>query len=239
MKIVIKGFVKTSLLDWDGHIVSTLYVPACNMRCPYCQNADLLFNPKNYPTIDINEIKDFYIKRKGFLDGICLTGGEPTLYEDLIEFLREFKDIGAKVKLDTNGTSPSQLRKVIENNLADYFAMDVKAPLVFNKYKQASGIKSERLFENIKQTIHLIMNSEVDYEFRTTVVPTLHKEDDIISIAEFIKGARKYALQNFQNVNTLDKGFEKIKPYRKEVLESYAEKVRPYVKNVVVRGKGE
>jgi pyruvate formate lyase activating enzyme len=237
MNITIKGFIKASLLDWDGKIVSTLYVPGCNMRCPYCQNAELILNPKQYPTISKEEIKNFYLQRKDFLDGICLTGGEPCLYGDLAEFLEDFKEIGAQVKLDTNGTYPEKIRETIGKNVVDYVAMDVKAPLNFESYKKSSGIKDEKLFSKVKESIRLIMNSKIDYEFRTTVVPSLHKEKDIVDIAKYLKGAKKYALQNFQNVNTLDKSFAEIEPYKREKLEKFAKKINPYINNVIIRGR--
>jgi len=237
MKIIIKGFIKSSLLDWDGKIVSTIYVPYCNMRCPYCQNAGLLLNPDEYPTISIDEIKSFFLEHKDFMDGICLTGGEPCLYGDLLDFLKEFKDIGAKIKLDTNGTFPEKIKKVIEKNLVDYIAMDIKAPLDFEHYKKSSGLKSRELFDRVKESIRIIMESDIDYEFRTTVVPTLHKEKDIEEIAKFIKGAKKYALQNFQNQDTLDENFKNIEPYKRKTLEKFAKSLSGYIQKAVVRGR--
>lgn len=237
MKIVIKGFIKSSLIDWDGKIVSTLYVPYCNMRCPFCHNGGLLLSPEEYQTIPIDEIKDFYKQRQDFMDGICLTGGEPCLYEDVLDFIEEFKEIGAMVKLDTNGTNPAIIEEAVSKRIVDYIAMDIKTPLEFDAYNKASKLQSEKLFENVKESIKIIMESDIDYEFRTTVVPGLHDKEDIKKIAEFIRGAKKYALQNFQPDNVLDKKFQEIKPYKKEVLEKIADGIRGNVENVVVRGR--
>lgn len=237
MKIIIKGFIKSSLLDWDGKIVSTLYVPHCNMRCPFCQNAGLLLNPDQYPTVKVSEIKEFFLQRKDFMDGICLTGGEPSLYEDILEFLDEFKKIGCQIKLDTNGTFPDKIKEAIKRNLVDYIAMDIKGPLDFDSYRKSSGLKTIELFERVKDSIKIIMDGKTDYEFRTTVVPTLHNQDNIEEIARYIKGAKKYALQNFQNQDTLDESFKKIQPYKREVLEELAQNLSDYAQKVVVRGR--
>ncbi|MCK5305969.1 MAG: anaerobic ribonucleoside-triphosphate reductase activating protein [Candidatus Omnitrophica bacterium] len=237
MKIVIKGFVKSSLIDWDGRIVSTLYVPCCNMRCPFCHNGGLLLNPEGYQTIPINEIKDFYKQRQDFMDGICLTGGEPCLYEDVLDFMEEFKEIGAMVKLDTNGTNPGIIEEAISKRIVDYIAMDIKAPLEFDAYNKASKVQSEKLFKNVKESIKIIMSSDIDYEFRTTVVPGLHDKEDIRKIVEFIRGAKRYALQNFQPDGVLDKKLQEIKPYKKEILEKIADGIRGSVESVIVRGR--
>ena len=238
MKTVIKGFIKSSLLDWDGKIVSTLYAPHCNMRCPFCHNRDLILTPDEYPTIDINEIVDFYKERKDFLDGICLTGGEPTLYDNLVEVLKLFKEAGALVKLDTNGTSPEKVRELVDAELIDYIAMDIKNALEFEKYKKASSLKSEALFDNVKKSIDYIRSCKVPYEFRTTVVPTIHEKQDIIDIAKFIKGAEKYALQNFQPENTLDVEFEKLTPFEVKDIEEMADSIKSLIDKVVVRTRG-
>jgi pyruvate formate lyase activating enzyme len=180
---------------------------------------------------------DFYKSRKDFLDGICLTGGEPCLYEDLADFLKPFKDVGARIKLDTNGTNPERVKELVNAGLIDYIAMDIKNKLDFESYKKASRIKSEILFNNAKESINYIMNCGVPYEFRTTVVPTIHTKDEIINIGEHIKGAAKFALQNFQPENTLDENFEKLTPYKMDEIKDMAEAIRPYIDEVVVRGK--
>ncbi len=237
MKLVIKGFIQTSLLDWDGKIVSTLYTPHCNFRCPYCQNAGLIINPEKLETIPFEAIKDYLRRNNKWIDGICLTGGEPCMNEDLPEFVQKIRELDIMVKLDTNGGFPDMLAEVIKNKLVNYIAMDVKAPLDFKSYFKSTGIKSPLILENVKDSIRLIMESDIDYEFRTTVVPTLHDEEDILRIAKFIKRAKKYAMQNFSaQGEILDPKFEKIKPYPIEKLNKIQKLVSPYVGECVVRG---
>ena len=237
MKILIKGMIETSLLDWDGKIVSTLYTPYCNFRCPYCQNAGLVLNPDQYETISFELISDFLLSHRNWIDGVCLTGGEPCFFEDLTEFLEKIRNLGMQIKLDTNGTFPEVLKRAIDMDLIDYIAMDIKAPLTFDAYKKSARIRSKELFDRVRESVNLIVNSGVDYEFRTTVVPTLHSPEDIVDIAREIEGARKYALQNFSNRETMDPEFQKIVPYKNEELQEIRKRALPYVQSCVVRGK--
>ena len=229
--------IETSLLDWDGKIVSTLYTPYCNFRCPYCQNAGLVLNPGQYETIPFEVISNFLINHRNWIDGICLTGGEPCFFEDLPEFLEKIRNLGMEIKLDTNGTFPKMLQRVIDKGLVNYVAMDIKAPLNFNAYEESTRIKSKELLEKVRESIRLIIHSGVDYEFRTTVVPNLHSEEDILEIAREIGRAKKYALQNFSNRETMDPEFQKISPYKIEELEKICELCLQYVQCCVVRGK--
>jgi len=237
MKILIKGMIETSLLDWDGKIVSTLYTPYCNFRCPYCQNAGLVLNPDQYETIPFEVISNFLINHRNWIDGICLTGGEPCFFEDLPEFLEKIRNLGMEIKLDTNGTFPKILQRVIDRGLVNYVAMDIKAPLNFNAYEKSTRIKSKELLERVRESVDLIIHSGVDYEFRTTVVPNLHSEEDILEIAREIGRAKKYALQNFSNRETMDPEFQKISPYKIEELEKICQLSLQYVRCCVVRGK--
>lgn len=235
-KIEIKSFIKNSLLDWDGKIVSVIYLGGCPFRCPFCHNTDLVINPQNLKTIEFEETANYLKQNKIFVDGVCVTGGEPCLYEGLPEFLNRFKSLGVLVKLDTNGFYPERLKEIINSNLADYIAMDIKAPLVEEKYSQACGIKNSELMSNVKNSINIIMNSPVDYEFRITVVPTLHSKEEILEVAKNVSGARKLALQNFLNHETLDPEFKNIKPYSIKQLQDMAEDAGNYVEKCVVRG---
>ena len=237
MKLIIKGFIQTSLLDWDGKIVSTLYTPHCNFRCPYCQNAGLIVGPEKLETISFKVIENYLRKNNKWIDGICLTGGEPCMYEDLPKFIQKIRKLDIMVKLDSNGSFPDMLAEVIDRKLVNYIAMDIKAPLDFKSYSKSACIKNPLILEKVKDSIKLIMNSDIDYEFRTTVVPTLHEEEDILRIAEFIKGAKKYAMQNFSTQGEiLDPKFKKIKPYPIEKLNKIQKLVSSYVEKCVVRG---
>lgn len=224
--------IETSLIDWEGKIVSTLFVPSCNFRCPYCYNCDLILHPENFPDISHREINNYLLERKDFIDGICMSGGEPTLYPDLSAYFKGIKGKDFLIKLDTNGTNPKLLKNLIDFGLVDYIAMDIKSSLDFDNYSRAAGIKDKMMLEKVKESIELIMNSKIDYEFRTTVVPLLHSEETIVKIARYISGAKKYVLQNFSPLEkTLEPSFQKIKPYSDEKIQELSEKARKYVPN--------
>ncbi len=232
MNISIKQMIKTSLIDWEGKIVSTLYLPSCNFRCPYCYNCELILHPENFPDISHREIDNYLLERKDFIDGICMSGGEPTLYPDLSAYFKGIKDKGFLIKLDTNGTNPKLIEKLLNLGLVDYIAMDIKSSLDFDNYSKAAGIKDKIMLEKVKDSIELIMNSKIDYEFRTTVVPLLHSDETIMEIARYIAGARKYVLQNFSPLEkTLEPSFQKIKPYSDEKMQELSEKAKKYVPN--------
>lgn len=224
--------IETSLIDWEGKIVSTLYLPLCNFRCPFCYNCDLILRPDNYKNIPQKKIDSYLLERKDFIDGICMSGGEPTLYPDLPAYFKRIKDKGFLIKLDTNGTNPKLLRNLIDFGLVDYIALDIKTSLDFSNYSRAAGIKDEMMMEKVKNSIELIMNSKIDYEFRTTVVPLLHSDETIMEIARYISGAKKYVLQNFSSLEkTLDPSFQKIKPYSDKKIQELSEKAKKYVPN--------
>jgi len=224
--------IETSLIDWEGKIVSTLYLPLCNFRCPFCYNCELILRPDNFKDIPQKEIDRYLLERKDFIDGICMSGGEPTLYPDLPVYFKGIKEKGFLTKLDTNGTNPKLLKNLLDFNLVDYIALDIKSSLDFDNYSKAAGIKDKIMMDKVKNSIELIMNSEIDYEFRTTVVPLLHSDETIMEIARYIAGAKKYVLQNFSPLEkTLDPSFQKIKPYSDEKIQELSEKTKKYVPN--------
>jgi pyruvate formate lyase activating enzyme len=231
----IKGFIETSFLDWDGKVISTLYVAGCNFRCPFCHNFGLIEKPREYESIPLTRIEKFLLEHKDFLDGICLTGGEPCLHKNrgLFEFLRWVKDLGFQVKFDTNGADPECLKKVIDQKMADYIAMDIKGPLD-ERYDKLSGVKTD--LAKIKRSIKMIMQSGIPYEFRTTVVPILLEAGDIEDIAKHIAGAGKFVFQQFSAPHTWDEALRSLKPYPKEKLEAMAALARTHVPNTVIRG---
>jgi len=234
MYIEIKGMIESSFLDWDGKIVSTLYVPHCNFRCPFCHNWELVTHPEKFDAKPFDEIKAFLTENRNFIDGICLTGGEPALYSDLIEYSKKIKDLGMMVKLDTNGSVPKMIEKVFDQDLINYIAMDIKAPLEQMAYNKLAGVKVN--LENIEKTIKLIMNSGVDYEFRTTVVPTWLTNDDILDIAKSIEGAKKYVLQQFVPEHAFSEDLRSFKPYGKEKIDAMIEVGNKYVEKMIARG---
>ncbi len=205
-------------------------MPNCNFNCPFCSNSSLIKKIESLPSIDPQIIEDFITKREKFIDGVVITGGEPTLQPDLPEYIRHIKSLGFLVKLDTNGSDPKMLKDLISQKLVDYIAMDFKAPLD-ERYAKVTGVPMD--LESVKESIKAIYDSDVDYEFRTTVCPAFLDEKDIEEIARSIKGAKKYVLQQFVPRDTLDPALEKVAPYTKEKLEQMAKTCNRYVKTVL------
>ena len=221
----IKGYRQSSLLEWPGLIVDSIFLAGCDFRCPYCHNPDLVALDK-VDSYDINDVLAEIDKRakSKWLDGVSITGGEPAMSSRLPEFLKIIKDMGLKTKIDTNGSFPDIIQQLIDEQLIDYIAMDVKATA--EKYHLAAGLKKVDM-KKIKKTIEIIINSDIDHEFRTTVVPTIvDVEKDIPKIAKMIKGAKRYYLQQFRPIRCLDKEFEKLVPYNLGLLEEAVEKVK-------------
>ncbi len=226
----IRGFIETSFLDWDGKVTSVIFVPNCNFLCPFCNNSALVKKIESLPPVDPEIIDEFLIKRQKFIDGVVITGGEPTLQADLPNYISHIKSLGFLVKLDTNGTDPQMLKSLLSNKLIDYVALDLKAPLD-ERYEKAAAARVD--LNKIKDCIKLLIDSTIDYEFRTTICPAIHTEKDIEDIARTIKGAKKYVLQQFVPKDTLDPAFEKVLPYSKEKLMEIANICQPYVKTVL------
>lgn len=230
--VEIKGIEKFAPKDFPGHISSTLFLGGCNFRCPYCHNAELVLNPSSIPTYPPEYLLSFLDARKNWLEGICITGGEPLMQKEVKTLCSLIKDRGLLVKIDTNGSFPLALQSLIEEDLVDFLAMDVKAPL--ERYSEVVGVQTST--EYIKESINLIMSSGKEYCFRTTVVPDLIGRKDIIGIAELIKEANLYQIQQFQPEGARDKEFLNKTPYSKEILEEFAGLARDYVKEIKLEG---
>jgi len=188
------GLNKLSLLDFPSKTAAILFTNGCNFRCPFCHNGLTLLYTAPTP-IDFNDILSFLRKRVGILDGVVISGGEPTLMPDLKEKIKAIKELGYSVKLDTNGTNPNVVKDLIDNKLIDYVAMDIKNSL--NKYSLTTGTNSLNL-DNIVKTIFILQNSNIDYEFRTTLIEEFHNENDISEMAILLKGSKKLFLQKFK-----------------------------------------
>jgi pyruvate formate lyase activating enzyme len=229
----IGGLQKTTLIDYPGKVAATVFLTGCNFRCPFCYSSELVLPEKikQQPVISSQDFFKFLEERKGFLQGVVICGGEPTLNDDLPEFCRRIKKLGYSVKIDTNGSNPEMLKKLIESGLADYVAMDIKAPK--EKYDESTGVKVDT--EKIQKSIDILKKGKVDYEFRSTIVPGLHTEEDVISMAQWLKGAKKYFLQNFRAEKTLNPEFEKIKPLPDEFLLKIRKKIAGYFEICQVR----
>ncbi len=209
--IEIKGFLETSFVDWPGKICSVLFLPYCNFRCPYCHNHPLVFHPEKYPTIPLREILEHLQPLREWIDGVCVTGGEPTLHFDLPRLIHEIKQQGFLIKLDTNGSNPKMLESLLETKSVDFVSMDVKAPLDPFRYRRATGTSVD--IQLILKSIEILKASQVEYEFRMTVVPGLHQEDDIKLLSKQLRAGRRFVLQNFNPENPLDPNLKNIRPY--------------------------
>jgi len=229
--MLIGGLQKFSLIDYPGKLCAIIFTQGCNFRCPYCHNPELVLPERFIPSLSEEEIFSFLDKRKKQLEAVEVTGGEPTLQPDLLSFLAKIKNKGFSVKLDTNGSFPEIVQKAIRQGVVDYLAMDVKAPL--ERYQAVTRSKIDP--QKIKKTIAIIMKSGLDYEFRTTIVKSQLFLGDFLKIAQLIKGAKLYVLQNFVPAKTLDSLFQKEDSYSEKELEKIREQVTPYVKNCLVR----
>ncbi len=229
------GMIKQSLVDYPGQIAAVLFTRGCNFCCPFCHNGHLLIKPgKAGPEyISLQQVLDFLMERKGFLDGVVVSGGEPCLNQELPKALSKFKEAGYLNKLDTNGSRTPMLSQLGESLLLDYVAMDIKGVLEYKKYLEACGGRlSNEDFFNVKGSINLLKNAEFEVEFRTTVVPGLHRAEDIVEIARYLEGASQYSLQQFNPRDTLNPDYGNIKPFTREQLLAMADECRKYVKEV-------
>ena len=230
--MIIKGLAKLTLLDYPGKVACTIFTGGCNFRCPFCHNASLATRAGEMDTIPEEEIFSLLKKRKGILDGVCITGGEPLLFGDeLFDFIARIKEMGFAVKLDTNGSFPERLKTLLDAGLVDKVAMDIKnSP---EKYGVTAGVENFDLAP-IERSIELIKNSGVDYEFRTTVVAELHSAEDFEGIGKMIEGAKAYFLQSF--VDSGDLIGEGMSAPTKEELEKYMKIAQKYVPATQIRG---
>jgi pyruvate formate lyase activating enzyme len=226
----IKGFIKTTFIEYPGKIASMIFLPGCNFRCSFCFNPELILESDKIEDVNEKEVFDFLASQKKWIDAVVISGGEPTLHEDLIDFIEKIKKLGFLVRIYTNGTNPKVLKKLINEKLIDSIAMDIKAPLTEEKYEKITNTKE--FLKNVKESISLIMNSSLDYEFRTTVVPSLHSDEDVEEIAKYIKGAKLFILQKFLPENALDDKLKKLKTQSDEEMQRLADIAQRYVKNV-------
>ena len=203
----IKGYEKLSLVDYDLKLSTTIFFGGCNFRCPFCHNSSLVIDPNQNSDISFDEIIDHLNKRKGVIDAVTFTGGEPTLFLELKDYIKKVKEMGFLVKLDTNGSNPSVIEELLKENLLDYIAMDIKNSL--EKYSLTCGVYIGE--ENIKKSISLIMSSNIEYEFRTTLISEYHTIEDMFAISNLLKGAKKMRLQKFiPSENCINKNLSEI-----------------------------
>lgn len=228
----IKGIQKLTLLDYPEKLACTIFTYGCNLRCPFCQNGSLVLeNRYKNNNISKNELLEFLEKRKNILDGICISGGEPLINEDIFELFKEIKNLGYLIKLDTNGTFPEKIEKAIKEKLVDYIAMDIKNSK--NKYLKTSGINNLDI-SKIEKSVEILKNSNIDYEFRTTIIEEYHDKKDIEEIGNWLKGSNKYFLQYY--TYSEDIIGEKLTKPNKETMDLYKNILEKNIKTVEIRG---
>ncbi len=226
----IGGLMKMTLLDFPGYVACTVFLEGCNFRCPFCHNADMAV-AKSSDRMTEDEFLGFLKKRQGILDGVCVSGGEPLMTDETLDFLKNIKDMGYKVKLDTNGSFPERLKRAVNSGLCDYVAMDIKnAP---TKYSQTSG--NEKItFDTVKESIEFLKNSDIPREFRTTVVKDFHTEEDIAEIAKIIGADENYFIQPFRDGETVL--MSGLKEFEDNEIKTLLAAAREYTPKTCVRG---
>ena len=225
------GMEKLSLVDYDGKVASTVFTGGCNFRCGFCHNSPLVLGVEKLSTLPEEEILSYLKKRAGLLEGLCISGGEPTLNKDLPIFIEKVKSLGYSVKLDTNGTNPEMVKNLFNSGLCDYFAMDIKndkenyAKIIgFDKYDTSK----------IEETVDFFLSNKVDYEFRTTLIKEFHDTDNIVNIGKWLKGANKYFLQKFKDSESCIKSH--LSPVEDKIAIKYVEILKEYIPSTHLRG---
>jgi pyruvate formate lyase activating enzyme len=227
----IGGLQKTSLLDYPGILSAIIWTAGCNFRCPFCYNKQLVLGKTEI--ISEETILSFLEKRRDVLEGLSISGGEPLLQEDIVDFTEKVKKLDYLIKIDTNGAFPEKLKELIDKKLVDYVSMDVKAPK--EKYDQLAGVKID--ISKIEQSIDLIKNEAPDYEFKTTAVPGMLDKKDIVEIAKWLEGSKQFYLQQFKSDSPLvSSKLNDIAPYSKEELNEIVREIKPFFKNCSLRG---
>lgn len=226
--MLIGGFQKMTMLDYPGKIACTVFTYGCNLRCPFCHNATLVINEAQL--LSEEEIFSYINKRKGILDGVCVTGGEPLLQSDILDFLKKLRETGLLIKLDTNGTYPEKLKESIDKGLVDYVAMDIKT--CKENYSKVTDTKIN--IEDIEKSVQILLQGRVDYEFRTTVVREMHTREDFEKISQWIKGAKRYFLQCFRDSENLIGN--NLSAYTPPELKGFLEVLENNIDEVNLRG---
>ncbi len=241
----IKGFIETSFSDWPGKVAAVLFLPLCNFRCLYCHNHGLVLHPEGYADFPLEQILSALRERCGWIDGVCLTGGEPTLHPWLPSLIRELKSApglapagsSLGIKVDTNGTNPEVLRRLLKENLLDYVAMDLKAPLDPLRYAAVCGVPlGAEEMGRIESSIEFLLHGRVDFEFRTTLAPAFIGEEEIYDLARRVQGAPRYTLQNLNPRETLDRSLAETALFDPGKLKRMQERVNEIIKQTADRG---
>lgn len=232
LNLDIRGYLLLTLLDWPGKVAVEIFLFGCNFKCGFCHNPELILGSRDLNPIKFDDILKDLKAREEWIDGVIFTGGEPTLYQDLPKAFRKIKELNMGTCLHTNGTNIKMLKELVCQNLVDYIAMDIKSS--FDQYNKVAGNNVK--LEDIKESINLLLNSNIDYEFRTTAVPGFFSKEEFYKIGKLIKGAKKFVIQQFRPLKTLDKSFKNKKPYSKKTLDCFASAIRSFVEEVEIKG---
>jgi pyruvate formate lyase activating enzyme len=231
-ELKIKKFIDNSLIEWEGRISAVIVVGGCNFSCPFCHNGVLVKGHSDVAEISQDKVLQILAAKKNWLDGVVISGGEPCLYHELFDFVKKVKAIGLPIKLDTNGYLPRMLGSLIKQKMVDYVAMDIKAPLN-DKYKQLCGIAVN--LDRIKQSIELLRSSGVDYEFRTTFVPNMLEKNDLVEIATYLQGSKRFFIQQFNPEETMDHSLRSLVPYTNTYLKETMLACKKYITKAEIR----
>jgi len=232
----IKGFIRNSLIEWEGKIVSVVFLPYCNLRCRYCHAGHLIVQPEQLDTIDRREVLDYLTANVGWLDGVAITGGEPTLHaEELIDLIQQFRSCPMQVMVETNGTNPDMVQRLIRDGLVEALSMDLKAPLTPEDYRRVTD--ADVNVEDVARSVQIIKASGVVHELRVTVVPGLVGRDELERMLPVLEGAQKVALQNFKPDQCLCPQLRSVTPFAAEEMDALQQLVAPIVGRCVVRGR--
>lgn len=225
----VKGFIETSFIDWKGKLASVLFSGGCNFRCPFCHNSDLVLNHSRLEDVPFEYIILTLRKYRNWVENVVVTGGEPTIHMSLFHTVARIRGEGVRVKLDTNGSNPSVLKGLVDEGLIDCVAMDIKGPL--DRYEKWCGAAVDK--GKIVESIEFILEGAIDYEFRMTVVPSLHMEEDVYQVAEYIKDAKCLTIQEFKPRNTLDPSFVNVMPFSPDIIQ----RIRQNVSEILYTGQ--
>ena len=232
----VRGLLETTFIDWEGRLAAEVFLGGCNFRCPFCHARHLVLGDEDGESIPIDAVDACVERQEGWIDGIIISGGEPCLQPQLGDFVDHFRRLGLAVKLDTNGSRPEILARLIESGAVDAVSMDVKGPLD-QRYHAIAGVEVD--LEAIRSSIELLIGGNIEYEFRTTVCPSFHDDDAMDKTGLAVRGAQRYVLQRFRPVNCLDPAFNEVEPYTDEQMRRFADMVRKYVVSCQVRGDQE
>ncbi len=226
----IKGLIETSFIDWKGHLSMVMFTGGCNFRCPFCHNSTLVLHPDSLTAIPREHIMGRLAKFRKWIEHVVVTGGEPTIHKGLAEFLALLKNEHFKIKLDTNGSHPDIVKGLVKSGLVDYVAMDVKGPI--ESYHRWSGVRTNT--RKIAESVDFLLEGTIDYEFRMTVVPFLHRDQDVYNVAERIKTARRFFIQDFVPRDTVNRKYVSVKPFSPEKMRTIRETVDAILQNAAV-----